>query len=224
MEEGKHMLAFGSSREIRVMIVDDHPILRRGLRLSLLTFPEFEVVGEAGTGEESVHLAEQIRPDVILMDLMMPGTGGIPAIRAIHAVAPETRVMVLSTFDDGELVQDAFQAGAIGYQLKGLPIDELVKAIRLTAANITNLAPIAAKRLAENTRTTPKVGEDLSKREREVLMFLVQGFSNAAIAETLFITVATVKFHLRSIRSKLGTATRTETVALAIRSRIVPAD
>ncbi len=214
----------GSAGVTRVMIVDDHPVLRRGLRASLLSFPDFEVVGEAGSGEEAVRLFAQVRPDIILMDLVMPGMGGVSAIRAIRAIAPDAKIMVVSTYEEGDLVQEAFQAGAIGYQLKGIEIDDLVNAIRQAVSGILSLAPAAAQSLVRTTATTTtarKLGDDLTEREREVLTLLARGLPNAAIADRMVVTVATVKFHLRSIRLKLGTKTRTETVAVALQNRLI---
>lgn len=211
-----------ASHVTRVMIVDDHPVVRRGIKLSLLSFPEFEVVGEAASGEEAIRLLEDVHPDIILMDLVMPGMGGLLAIRAIHDVTPDARIIVLTSFEEGGLVQEALQAGAIGYQLKGGEIDELVNAVRLAAGGIPTLAPAAAQALVRVTSAARKFGDDLTDREREVLALLARGLPNTAIAKNLVVTVATVKFHLRSIRSKLGTSTRTETVAVALQNRLVP--
>lgn len=213
--------ASGSSRVTRVMIVDDHPLLRRGLRAALMSFPDFDVVGEAGSGEEALRLVEQVRPQLVLMDLLMPGMGGVPAIRAIRQIAPEAKIMVVTTYEGGDLMQEALQAGAIGYQLKGMEIDELVKAIRQVVQGNPSISPAAALWLVQTASKTPKLGDDLTEREREVLNLLAQGLSNAAIAEKTVVTVATVKFHLRSIRAKLGTKTRTETVAVAINNHLI---
>jgi two-component system, NarL family, response regulator LiaR len=215
------MPSSGSSGQTRVMIVDDHPILRRGLRASLLSVPDFEIVGEASSGEEAVHLFEEVHPDIVLMDLVMPGMGGIAAIRAIREIAPDAKIMVVSTYEEGDLVQEAFRAGAIGYQLKGMGIDELISAVRQAVSGIPSLAPAAAQSLVQTTSRSWKLGDDLSNREREALELLVRGLSNRAMAGRMVVTVATVKFHLRSIRLKLGTKNRTETVAVAIQHRLV---
>lgn len=220
--EAPHIQLPDSAGVTRVMIVDDHPVFRRGLTASLLSFPDFEIVGEAGSGEEAVRVFEQVRPDIILMDLMMPGMGGISAIRAIRETAPEAKIMVLSMYEEGDLIQEALQAGAIGYQLKGVEVDDLVSAIRQTVSGIPSLAPAAAQSLVRTTRTARKLGGDLTVREREVLNLLARGLPNTAIAEQMVVTVATVKYHLRSIRSKLGTKTRTETVAVALQNRLIP--
>jgi two-component system, NarL family, response regulator LiaR len=211
----------GSSEVTRVMIVDDHPVVRVGLRTSLLSFPDFEIVGEASSGEEAVRLFAEVRPDIILMDLVMPGMGGIFAIRAILDIAPDAKIMVVSSFEEGDRVQEAFEAGAIGYQLKGVEIEDLVTAIRQTVSGIPSLAPAAVQSLVRNTRKARKLGDDLTDRERQVLVLLARGLSNPAIADRMVITVATVKFHLHSIRSKLGTKTRTETVAVALQNHLI---
>jgi NarL family two-component system response regulator LiaR len=211
----------GSSGVTRVMIVDDHPVLRKGLRASLLFFAEFEIVGEAGSGEEALRLLDQVQPDIILMDLLMPGMGGVAAIRLIREIAPDMKILVLSTYEEGDLVQEALKAGAIGYQLKGMEIEELVTAIRQAVRGVPTLAPAAAQALVRNTAKTPMLGNDLTDREREVLALLAKGLSNATIADQMVVTVATVKFHLRSIRAKLGTKTRTETVALSLQFHLL---
>jgi NarL family two-component system response regulator LiaR len=216
-----HFPGSRSSGVSRVLIVDDHPVLRRGLRASVLTSEDFEVVGEASSGEEAIRLFQQLRPDITLMDLLMPGMGGVSAIRAIREIAPDAKIMVVSTSEEGDLVHEAFQAGAIGYQLKGMEIDELVSAIRQAVSGITSLAPAAARSLVQTTSTAHKLGDDLTDREREVLALLAQGLSNKVIAEHMVVAEATVKFHLRHVRSKLGTKSRTQTVAVAIQNHLV---
>jgi DNA-binding NarL/FixJ family response regulator len=212
----------GTTRTTRLMIVDDHPIVRRGLKLALLSSPDFEVVGEAATGEDAIELLEQVQPDVVLMDLVMPGMGGVNAIRGIHDVAPEVKVIVFSHCEEGVQVREALQAGAIGYLLKDIEIDNLFAAMREAASGIASLAPAAARSLVRLAKVAPKLGDDLTEREREVLALLVEGRSNESIAVGLVITPATVKFHLRNIRSKLGTTSRTETVVVALRHQLVP--
>lgn len=205
-------------RRIRVMIVDDHPVVRRGLALSLLAFDDIEVVDEASSGEEALALSPDVHPDVILMDLKMPGMGGVAAIRAIHENWPAVRILALTSFQEGNLVQEALQAGAVGYYLKDITIDELAMAIRLTYAGRPTLSAVAAQALLQSISTKQeKIGQDLTEREREVLTLLVKGLTNPQIAERLVVSEATVKFHLRSIRSKLGASSRTETVALALK-------
>jgi NarL family two-component system response regulator LiaR len=186
-----------------VLIVDDHPVLRRGLRASLLFYADLEIVGEANTGEEAIRLLEHVQPDIVLMDLLMPGMGGVAAIRAIRTLDPLVKIIVLTTDEDGDQVQDSLQAGAIGYHRKDMEIDELVMAIRQAVRGMANGAPAAAQEVVRNTNTAPALGDELTDREREVLALLATGLSTAKIAEQMMITVATVKFHLRSIRRKL---------------------
>ncbi|HEU5228684.1 MAG TPA: response regulator transcription factor [Ktedonobacteraceae bacterium] len=208
-------------RRIRVMIVDDHPVVRRGLALSLLAFDDIEVVDEASNGEEALALSPDAHPDVVVMDLKMPGMGGVAAIRAIREYWPEVRVLALTSFQEGNLVQDALQAGAVGYHLKDITIDELAVAIRHTYAGKPTLSSGAAQALLQSISTKQeKIGQDLTEREREVLELLVKGLTNPQIAERLIVSEATVKFHLRSIRSKLGASSRTETVALALKYKL----
>jgi two-component system, NarL family, response regulator LiaR len=205
-------------RRIRVMIVDDHPVVRRGLALSLLAFDDLEVVNEASSGEEALARSPEVQPDVVLMDLKMPGMGGVAAIRALHEQWPEVRVLALTSFQEGNLVQDTLQAGAVGYYLKDITIDELAMAIRLTYAGRPTLSSVATQALLQSIATRQeKIGQDLTEREREVLALLVKGLTNPQMAERLVVSEATVKFHLRSIRSKLGASSRTETVALALK-------
>lgn len=213
-----------TSHPIRVMIVDDHPIVRQGIKLSLRSTSDFEVVGEASSGEEALDLLEQAHPDVILMDLVMPGMGGVPAIRAITEMAPDVKVIVLTSYEEGDLVQETLQAGAIGYQLKSIDIDELLNTIRLAVSGVPSLAPAAAQSLVQVTKTARKLGDDLTDREREVLALLAQGLSNPAIADKLVISKATVKFHVHNICSKLGTTNRMEAVVVAMHRRLVPSE
>ncbi len=209
------------TRRTRVLIVDDHPLLLRGLRAALLSFPEFEIVGEGSSGEEAVRRFAQVRPDIVLMDLVMPGMGGIAAIRRILELAPEAKILVVSNYEEGDRVQQAFQAGAVGYQAKGAQIEDLITAIRQAVRGISSLASSAVQALVQATRQARQLGDDLTARELEVLTLLAQGLTNPAIAVQMVITVATVKFHLHSIRAKLGTTTRTETVAVALQHRLI---
>ncbi len=206
---------------IRVLQVDDHVVMGNGIRFSLLAFPDIEIVGQATSGEEALALCGQLHPDVVLMDLLMPGMGGVAAISALHAQWPEIQVIALTSFQEGSLVEEALRAGAIGYLLKDVSVDELAKAIRLAQRGIPILAPMAAQALVHAVAARPpKIGQDLTDRERQVLGLLAEGMSNQQIAESLVITPATVKFHTRSIRSKLGTTSRTETVVLALKYRL----
>jgi DNA-binding NarL/FixJ family response regulator len=206
-----------------VLVVDDHPVMRAGIRFALQTCPDLKVVGEAATGEEALRLAPVLRPSVILMDMAMPGMGGLETIRALRRQAPGAKVVVLTCIDGGDPVRDALQAGVTGYHLKGTAMDDLVRAIRLAARNEQTLDPVAARMLAEATTRSPVLSEELTEREREVLGLLVQGLRNDAIAEQLVVTVATIKFHVRAIRRKLRATSRAHIVSLAMRHHLVAA-
>jgi NarL family two-component system response regulator LiaR len=210
------------SNPIRVVLVDDHAVVRSGLGAFLLAFDDLELVGEAGSGEEAVRLCEQVHPDVILMDLVMPGMDGAAATRAIRERCPQVQVIALTSFKEDELVQGALQAGAISYLLKNVSADELADAIRAAHAGRPTLAPEAAQALVQAASHPPPPGHDLTPREREVLALMVEGLSNPQIAERLVVSRSTVKFHVSSILSKLGVDGRTEAVALAVQNHLVP--
>ncbi len=206
----------------RVMIVDDHPCVRSGLAYSLSACEDMATVAEAATGEEALGLCAQAAPDVVLMDLIMPGMGGIAAISAMRQTWQNVRIIALSGSLDGTIIRDALAAGAISYLLKDTSVEDLVHAIRLARQGTSSLTPSAAQALVHTVAAqVPKLGHDLTVREREVLALLAEGLSNQQIAERLVITPATVKFHTRSIRSKLGTSSRTKTVVLALQHDLV---
>jgi two-component system, NarL family, response regulator LiaR len=208
---------------IRVLLVDDHAVVRSGLSAFLLAFDDLELVAEAGSGEEAVRRCGQLKPDVVLMDLVMPGMDGAQATRAIREQCPEIQVIALTSFKEKELVEGAMEAGAIGYLLKNVSADELAKAIREAHAGRPTLAPEAAQALIQATRRPPQVGFDLTERELEVLELLVEGLTNPEIAERLVVSRSTAKFHVSSILSKLGVASRTEAVAVALQNKLVGA-
>jgi DNA-binding NarL/FixJ family response regulator len=204
---------------ISVLIVDDHPVVRFGLRGMLDGQPEFEVVGEAEEGDEAVRLAEQLSPSVVLMDLRMPGLSGVAATSQIKERKPDAHVLVLTTSDSGADILRAIEAGATGYILKDAPREELFRAVRAAAQGKSLLAPDVAAHLMERVRWSSE--ETLSGREVEVLELVAQGMSNREIAGRLWISEATVKSHLLHIYDKLGTSDRASTVAKAMKRGIL---
>jgi DNA-binding NarL/FixJ family response regulator len=202
-----------AAQPIRVVIVDDHPVVRDGLRGMLGAHPDFEVVGEAGDGAEALVVAERTRPQVVLMDLRMPGLGGAEAIRQLRARQPEIEVLVLTTYDTDDDVLPAIEAGATGYLLKDVPREELFRAVRAARRGEAVLAPTVAGRLMGRVRKPEKVG--LSAREREVLALVAKGHNNRDAAAKLFISEATVKTHLLHIYDKLEVNDRAAAVAAA---------
>ena len=209
------------SRSIRVVTVDDHEVVRNGLRFSLLAFDDLELVGEAANGEEALRVCADLQPDVVLMDLRMPGMGGAEATQALLCDHPEVKVIALTSFQEGTRVQQALQAGAIGYLLKDVGADELAQAIRAAHAGRATISPEAVKALVEAAMAKPDVGHDLTARELDVLALLVEGLGNAEIAERLVISHHTARYHVSSILSKLGAANRAEAAALAVKLGLV---
>ena len=205
------------------MLVDDHAVVRSGLAAFLYAYEDFELVGEASDGEEALRLCGRVRPDVILMDLIMPRMDGATATRAIRERYPDVQILVLTSFKEDNLVHDALKSGAIGYLLKNVTSDELANAIRAAYRGRSTLAPEAAEVLihAATHQDTPPVGHDLTEREREVLDLMVKGLDNNKIAETLVVSRSTVKFHVSNILSKLYATSRTEAVVVAIQHHLV---
>ena len=210
-----------TSQTIRVMLVDDHNVVRSGLATFLRAYEDLELVGEAKNGLEAVNLCREKKPDVILMDLMMPEMDGIAATRAILADYSEIKIIAMTSFDEEDLVQGVLAAGAISYLLKNVTSDELAKAIRDAVSGRSTLSPEAARVLVQATRPTKDPLVDLTEREREVLDLVVQGQSNRQIADAMVISVATVKAHVSSILSKLQVSSRAEAIAYAIKHKIV---
>jgi NarL family two-component system response regulator LiaR len=207
---------------IRVLTVDDHAILRGGLKLLLLAYEDLELIGETRSGSEALRLCGQLHPDVVLMDMMMPGMDGATTTQAIKEQYPDIQILVLSSFADDKSVQRVMQAGAIGYLLKDVPIDELADGIRAAAAGQAVVAPEAVQALVRAASPqAPQLGYDLTERQLEVLALLVDGLTNNEIAERLIVSPYTVRNHVGEILSKLGTGTRTEAATLAVRLGLV---
>jgi two-component system NarL family response regulator len=201
---------------IRILVVDDHHIVRQGLVALLSTVPDFEVVAEAGDGTEAVDLHRKLRPDITIMDLRLPRMSGVDAIIAIRAESSQARFIVLTTFDGDEDIYRALQAGAKGYLLKGMNADELTDAIRSVHSGRTRIPSVIAERLAERVS-----GTELTTREIEVLRLIVQGFSNKEIGNQLHISEATVKTHINNLLSKLGVSDRTQAATTALQRGLV---
>jgi NarL family two-component system response regulator LiaR len=208
---------------IRVMLVDDHDMVRRGLATFLMAKPDLELVGEAADGLEAVEVCAEVKPDVILMDLVMPGLDGASATRAIRRQFPEVQVIALTSFQEKQQIRDALQAGAIGYLLKNVSVEELAAAIRSANAGQSALAPEAIQALlqdeADDADSVPDYG--LTPREMEVLVLLVEGLSNRQIAERLVVSRATAKAHVSHILEKLSVSNRAEAITLALRHKLV---
>jgi NarL family two-component system response regulator LiaR len=210
------------SQPIRVMIVDDHTMVRRGLATFLKVYDDLEMVGEASSGQAAIQLCAQLQPDVVLMDMAMPDMDGATATRNIRKQSPSIQVIALTSFKEETLVQSALQAGAIGYLLKDISADELAMAIRAAHAGRSTLSPEAAQALVHAASQPPAPGLDLTEREREVLTLMIEGLNNTQIAGRLTVSPSTVKSHVSNILSKLGVSSRTEAVTLALRNRIFP--
>lgn len=205
---------------IQILIVDDHSVVRQGLRMFLSLDPELEIVGEASNGSEGVRLAAQLRPDVVLMDLLMPVMDGLTAITAVKREMPEVEVIALTSVLENEMVSGAIRAGAVGYLLKDTEAEELCRAIKAAAAGQVQLSPQAAALLIREVQI-PQSPEKLTQREVEVLKLLAHGLANKEIAHELNIGEKTVKTHVSSILGKLGVLSRTQAALYAIQLGLV---
>jgi DNA-binding NarL/FixJ family response regulator len=208
-------------KSIRVMIVDDHLMVRDGLKVFLSLYDDLEVVADAGDGEQALTVCAQLRPDVILMDVVMPGIDGPTTTARIRAEFPDVQIIALTSFAEGDLVQRAIQAGAIGYLLKDVHPDKLANAIRDAHHGRSTIDAEAAQSLVQVTSQPPAPGSDLTPREREVLALLVEGKTNRDIALQLTISQATVRLHVSNILSKLGVSNRTEAATLALQHNLL---
>jgi len=209
---------------IRVFIVDDQPVVRQGLSAFLMAMEDMDICGQASSGRDLLPLLEKASADIILMDLKMPDVDGLEATRAIMEHDPEARVIVLTSFHTDQMVAAALQAGAMGYLLKNATAEEIAAAIRGAVAGRRTLASEATEALIRISQAPDPVGHDLTRREREVLLRMVEGMNNRQIAEALVISTATVKYHVGNILSKLGVSSRVEAVSLALKEHILEGD
>ena len=207
----------GAGKAIRVLIVDDHAIVREGLRTFLGMLPDIELAGEASGGEEALAVVARARPQVVLMDLVMPGMDGIEATRRLHAEHPEVKVIALTSFSDDDKLYPVIKAGAVAYLLKDVGPQELAEAIRAAARGEARLAPEVTRRLMSGIAGEAPAGEPLTDRERQVLACLGRGLSNKEIASELFISEKTVKTHVSNVLEKLGLADRTQAALYAVK-------
>jgi DNA-binding NarL/FixJ family response regulator len=209
-----------SSDHIRVVIVDDHLMVRRGLATFLKVSKNLELVGEADSGESAIELCAELKPDVVLMDMVMQSMDGAAATRLIRKKSPATQVIALTSFKDDILVKSALQAGAISYLLKGVSASELAHAIQAAHTGRPTISAEATEALIQAASQDVVPGHDLTEREREVILLMVEGLNNTQIAGRLVVSPSTIKSHVSSILAKLGVASRTEAVALAVRHKL----
>lgn len=213
-----------NKKAIRVFVVDDHAVVRSGLGAFLIAYDDLDFVGEADSGEKAIRMSAQLQPDVILMDIMMPGMDGVEATRLIQNQNPQIKIIALTSFKDQESVHNALKAGAIGYLLKNASAEELAQAIRAAHAGQATLAPEATQALVQVARSLKddtQLKQNLTPREKEVLALIVAGKSNPEIAEELVVSLSTVKYHVSGILGKLNVKSRAEAVAVAVQHNLV---
>ncbi len=203
---------------IRVASVDDHDIMRGGIRFVLMAFDDLEMVGDARRGEDAVKMCQDLQPDVVLVDMKMLGLDGIETTTAIKSACPDVQVLILTSFHDADLVRRAMKAGAVGYLLKDADKEELAGAIRAAKAGQTTISSRAARALAEEASDP---GIELTEREREVLALLVKGMSNKQIADQLSRSPFTIRHHVSQLIKRLGAANRAEVAAIAVQRRLI---
>jgi len=206
---------------IKVLIVDDHPLVRHGIKTLLDVYDDIEVIGEAENGQEALEMCKKNKPDVVLMDLIMPGVNGIEATKEIMKNWSYIKVVTLTSFVDKKLIEDSLKAGAIGYVLKNISGDKLVATIRDADKGKSTLSSEASDFLILNIKKPPVADYQLTGQEKNILACLVEGLSNKKIAQKLVLSLSTVKFHVSNILNKLGVSSRTEAVSLAIKNKLV---
>ena len=206
---------------IRLILVDDHAVVRSGLGAVISSYDDMCLVGEAGNGEEAVKLCEKLQPDIVLMDLMMPVMDGIAATEVIKKRWPEIMIIALTSNKEKQMVEGALKAGALSYLLKNISAEELVTAVRGAMSGQPRLSPEAAQVLIQDIKGPAKPVYELTERETDILKLMVDGLSNTAIADKLIVSQSTVKFHVSNILSKLGVNSRTEAVSVALKNRLV---
>jgi NarL family two-component system response regulator LiaR len=214
-------MPMSEQKPIRVMVVDDHAMVRTGLAAFLEVSDDLDLVGQASSGRQAIALCDQLRPDVILMDLVMPEMDGVAATRTIRERWPQVQIVALTSFQEKELVRDALQAGAISYLLKNVSIGDLTEVVRAAHAGRPTLAPEAVQALIRAESLEPAPGQDLTPREREVLALLVEGLNNPEISKRLTISLGTTRSHVSKILNKLEVSNRAEAIAVAIRHKLV---
>jgi two-component system, NarL family, response regulator LiaR len=211
-----------TSKVIRVMLVDDHDMVRRGLAVFLEAFDDLHLVGEAASGEEAIQICRQLKPDVVLMDVIMPEMDGIETTRALLQECPGVRVIALTSFNDEGMVPSALQAGAISFLFKDVSIDDLANAIRAAYNGRSTLSPEATQVLISMAKRPSPPGQNLTRREREILSLMVKGLTNPAIANQLGVSRSTIKTHVSHILTKLEVSNRLEAVSIAIEHKLIP--